>query len=83
MHLDAGYDPCKAREALKVFGCEWVLSKKSTPLQTGGRWVVVRTNSCHSRGFRKLQICPTRRINVIDAFITTRRPIRKGWNRYR
>lgn len=33
-------------------------------------------------GFRKLQICPTRR-NLIDAFVSTRRLIRKDWNRYR
>jgi hypothetical protein len=59
------------------------LGKKATRLQTGGRWLVVRTNSCHTSGFRKLQIYSTRRINLIDAFVSTRRLIRKDWNRYR
>lgn len=46
-----------------------MISKKGTPLQTGARCVVERTNSWHTRVFRKLQICTERRTRVIDAFI--------------
>jgi transposase len=90
VHLDAGYDSHKTRDLLDTLGCNWEISKKGTPLQTGARWVVERTNSWHTRGFRKLQICTERRISVIDAFIAlagaiiiTRRLIREGWIRYR
>ena len=68
----------------------WVISTKGTPLQTGARWVVERTNSWHNRGFKKLHICTEKRIRVIDAFsalantiIIVRRLIREGWMRYR
>jgi transposase len=90
VHLDAGYDSRKTRDLLDTLGCEWEISNKGTPLQTGARWVVERTNSWHTRGFRKLQICTEVRTRVIDAFIaiagaiiTTRRLIREGWTRYR
>lgn len=90
VHLDAGYDSGKTRDLLDTLGCDWVISKKGTPLQTGARWVVERTNSWHTRGFRKLQICTEVRTRVIDAFIalaaaiiTTRRLIREAWTRYR
>lgn len=90
VHLDAGYDSRKTRDLLTVLGCDWEISEKGTPLQTGARWVVERTNSWHTRGFRKLQICTERRAVVIDAFIalaaaiiTTRRLIREAWTRYR
>lgn len=90
VHLDAGYDSHKTRDLLDTLGCEWEISAKGTPLQTGARWVVERTNSWHTRGFRKLQICTEIRTPVIDAFIalagaiiTTRRLIREGWTRYR
>ncbi|AMM20254.1 transposase [Frondihabitans sp. PAMC 28766] len=90
VHLDAGYDSGKTRELLDTLGCDWVISKKGTPLQTGARWVVERTNSWHTRGFRKLHICTEVRTRVIDAFIalaaaiiTTRRLIREAWTRYR
>ena len=69
VHLDAGYDSGKTRELLATLGCDWVISKKGTPLQTGARWVVERTNSWHTRGFRKLHICTEVRTRVIDAFI--------------
>lgn len=90
VHLDAGYDSRKTRDLLESLGCDWVISKKGTPLQTGARWVVERTNSWHTRGFRKLQICTEVRAHVIDAFIAlanaiiiTRRLIREAWTRYR
>lgn len=90
VHLDAGYDSSKTRDLLDTLGCAWVISKKGTPLQTGARWVVERTNSWHTRGFRKLQICTEVRTRVIEAFIalagaiiSTRRLIREAWTRYR
>ncbi|MFT4135673.1 IS5 family transposase [Microbacterium sp.] len=90
VHLDAGYDSGKTRDLLDTLGCDYVISKKGTPLQTGARWVVERTNSWHTRGFRKLQICTEVRARVIAAFIalanaviTTRRLIREAWTRYR
>lgn len=90
VHLDAGYDSGKTRDLLEVLGCDSVISKKGEPLQAGARWVVERTNSWHTRGFRKLQICTEVRTRVIDAFvalagaiITTRRLIREAWTRYR
>lgn len=90
VHLDAGYDSGKTRDLLDTLGVDYVISKKGTPLQTGARWVVERTNSWHTRGFRKLQICTERRVRVIDAFIAlagaiiiTRRLIREAWTRYR
>lgn len=90
VHLDAGYDSGKTRDLLDTLGCDYVISKKGEPLQAGARWVVERTNSWHTRGFRKLQICTEVRTRVIDAFIalaaaiiTTRRLIQKAWTRYR
>lgn len=90
VHLDAGYDSRKTRDLLEALGCDWVISTKGEPLQAGARWVVERTNSWHTRGFRKLQICTEVRTRVIDAFIalagaiiTTRRLIREAWTRYR
>lgn len=90
VHLDAGYDSKKTRDLLDTLGCDYVISKKGTPLQAGARWVVERTNSWHTRGFRKLQICTEVRTRVIDAFIalaaaiiTTRRLIAEAWRRYR
>ena len=90
VHLDAGYDSGKTRDLLDTLGCDYVISKKGEPLQAGARWVVERTNSWHTRGFRKLQICTEVRTRVIDAFIalaaaiiTTRRLIREAWTRYR
>lgn len=90
VHLDAGYDSHKTRDLLDTLGCDYVISKKGTPLQTGARWVVERTNSWHTRGFRKLQICTEVRTRVIAAFIalagaiiTTRRLIRQAWTTHR
>lgn len=90
VHLDAGYDSKKTRDLLDTLGCDYVISKKGTPLQAGARWVVERTNTWHTRGFRKLQICTEVRTRVIDAFIalaaaiiTTRRLIAEAWRRYR
>lgn len=90
VHLDAGYDSGKTRDLLNTLGCDYVISKKGEPLQAGARWVVERTNSWHTRGFRKLQICTEVRTCVIDAFIAlaaviivTRRLIREAWTRYR
>lgn len=90
VHLDAGYDSTKTRDLLAEFGCAPVISQKGFPLQAGARWVVERTNSWHTRGFRKLQVCTERRIRVIDAFIAlanaviiTRRLIRTAWTTHR
>lgn len=90
VHLDAGYDSLKTRDLLDTLGCDWEISKKGTPLHTGPRWVVERTNSWHTRGFRKLQICTEVRTTIIDAFIAlaaaiiiTRTLIRKAWTNYR
>ena len=90
VHLDAGYDSRKTRDLLDRLGCDYVISTKGTPLQTGARWVVERTNSWHNRGFRKLHLCTERRIRVIDAFIAlanaiiiVRRLLREAWTRYR
>ena len=90
VHLDAGYDSRKTRDLLAALGCDYVISKKGEPLQAGARWVVERTNSWHTRGFRKLQICTEVRTRVIDALIAlanaiiiTRRLIREAWTRHR
>lgn len=92
VHLDAGYDSKTTRELLNEFGCQGQIATKGTPapLQATGRWPVVRTNSWHNRGFKKLAFCSERRIKVIEAFIalanaiiTVRRLIREGWTRYR
>ena len=90
VHLDAGYDSGKTRDLLTELGCDWEISKSGTPLQTGARWVVERTNSWHNRGFKKLLICTEVRTRVIDAFIAlanaiiiTRSLIRQGWTRHR
>lgn len=90
VHLDAGYDSGKTRTLLTELGCEWVISTKGEPLQAGARWVVERTNSWHTRGFKKLLICTERRARVIDAMISLansiivlRRLIREAWTTHR
>lgn len=90
VHLDAGYDSGKARDLLAELGCHGGISKKGFPLQAGARWVVERTNSWHTRGFRKLQICTERHTRVIDAYIALanaviiiRRLIRTAWTTHR
>jgi transposase len=90
VHLDAGYDSTKTRDLLTELGCASVISVKGFPLQAGARWVVERTNSWHTRGFKKLAICTERRARVIDAFIAlanaviiTRRLIRTTWTTHR
>lgn len=90
VHLDAGYDSGKTRDLLDALGIDYIISKKGEPLQAGARWVVERTNSWHTRGFRKLQICTERRVRVIDAFIAlanaiiiVRRLIGEAFTRYR
>ena len=57
VHLDAGYDSAKTRALLNELGCHGVISVKGFPLQAGQRWVIERTNSWHTRGFKKLAIC--------------------------
>lgn len=69
VYLDADYDSGKTRDLLDTLGVDYVISKKGTPLQTGARWVVERTNFWHNHGFKKLAICTERRARVIDAFI--------------
>lgn len=90
VHLDAGYDSAKTRDLLHELGCGGVISIKGFPLQAGARWVVERTNSWHTRGFKKLQVCTERRTRNIDAFvalanaiIVTRRLIRTAWTTHR
>ena len=90
MHLDAGYDSGKTRELLDELGCDSLISIKGFPLQAGARWVVERTNSWHTRGFRKLQVCTERRQRVVDAYIALanaiiiiRRLIRTAWTTHR
>lgn len=90
VHLDAGYDSRRTRELLNELGCDSVISQKGFPLQAGARWVVERTNSWHTRGFRKLAICTERRARVIDAFIALanaaiiiRRLVRSAWTTHR
>lgn len=90
VHLDAGYDSGKTRDLLDALGIDYIISKKGEPLQAGARWIVERTNSWHTRGFRKLQICTERRVRVIDAFIAlanaiiiVRRLIGEAFTRYR
>lgn len=90
VHLDAGYDSGKTRELLDELGCDSVISIKGFPLQAGARWVVERTNSWHTRGFRKLQVCTERRQRVVDAYIALanaviiiRRLIRTAWTTHR
>jgi transposase len=92
VHLDAGYDSAVTRDLLDEFGCHGQIASKGkpAPLQATRRWPVERTNSWHTRGFRKLAICTEVRTRVIDAFIAlanaiiiVRRLIREGWTRYR
>lgn len=90
VHLDAGYDSAKTRALLNELGCHGVISVKGFPLQAGQRWVIERTNSWHTRGFKKLAICTERRTRVIDAFIALanaiiiiRRLIRTAWTTHR
>lgn len=90
VHLDAGYDSGKTRDLIGEFGCQAVISKKGFPLQAGARWVVERTNSWHTRGFKKLLVCTERRTRVIDALIAlanaviiTRRLTRIAWSTHR
>lgn len=90
VHLDAGYDSTKTRDLFTELGCDWDISTKGEPLQTGSRWVVERTNAWHTRGFKKLLICTERRARVNDAFIALanaviiiRRLIRQAWHTHR
>lgn len=71
VHLNADYDTGKTRTLLDTLDCDYVISKRGTPLQIGARWVVKRTDSCHTREFRELQICTERRTSVIDVFIAS------------
>lgn len=57
---------------------------------TDERWVVGRTNSWHTRGFKKLLVCTERRARVVEALIAlanaiiiTRRFIRTTWTTQR
>lgn len=90
VHLDAGYDSGKTRDLLEEFGCHGVISTRGTPLQAGARWVIERTNSWHTRGFRKLAICTERRVRVIQAYIALanaiiviRRLLTQAWYTHR
>ena len=85
VHPDAGYDSTKTRDLLSE-GLPRRDEPHRLPLQAGARWVVERTNSWHTRGFKKLAICTERHTRVIEAFIAlanaliiTRRLIRVAW----
>lgn len=71
VHLDAGYDSKKTRDLLADLGCAAGVATKGrpAPIQVGKRWVVERTNSWHTRGFRKLAICTEKRIKITEASI--------------
>jgi transposase len=92
VHLDAGYDSAVTRDLLAELGCDGCISPKGTfiPIDHTRRWAVERTNSWHTRGFRKLAICTERRTRVIEAFIalagaiiTLRRLLRTAWTTHR
>lgn len=92
VHLDAGYDSQVTRDLLDELGCAAKIATQGVPapIQNTARWVVERTNSWHTRGFKKLAICTETRVRVIEAFnalantiIITRRLLRQAWTTHR
>ncbi|GHH95783.1 hypothetical protein GCM10017779_62400 [Streptomyces capillispiralis] len=92
MHLDPGYDPRVTRNLLTELGCGWRITPKGAflPINHTRRWVVERTNSWHTRGFKSLAIVTDRRavvqaawVALASAVIVIRRLIRKAWTAYR
>jgi transposase len=91
VHLDAGYDSGKTRDALTERGPSGQIAHKGekAPIQASQRWHVERTNAWHN-AFNRLQRCYERRERVINAFfdladaiITVRSLIRQAWTTYR
>jgi transposase len=91
VHLDAGYDSGKPRDALTERGLSGQIAHKGekAPIQASQRWHVERTNAWHN-AFNRLQRCYERRERVINAFfdladaiITVRSLIRQAWTTYR
>jgi transposase len=91
VHLDAGYDSGKTRDALTERRLSGQIAHKGekAPIQASQRWHVERTNAWHN-AFNRLQRCYERRERVINAFfdladaiITVRSLIRQAWTTYR
>ncbi|MDQ0488679.1 IS5 family transposase [Streptomyces cellulosae] len=92
VHLDSGYDSRVSRNLLTELGCGWRITPKGAflPINHTRRWVVERTNSWHTRGFKSLAIVTDRRavvqaawVALAGAVIVIRRLIRKAWTAYR
>lgn len=89
VHLDAGYDSWATRDLLEELGCEYVISKRGTPLQAGKRWTVERTHSWHNN-FGKLLRMTERKaaaaeawVQLANAIITFKRLIADAWETFR
>ena len=91
LSLDAGYDYRVVHDGLadKNIDARIVPRGAKVPIQTGGRWVVERTNSWMNN-FGRLRRCTERRRAIVDFFlavasviITMRCLIRRAWTRYR
>jgi hypothetical protein len=89
--LDAAYDYRMVHGDLSVRRIDARIAERGakTPIQTGGRWVVERTNSWMNN-FGKLRRCTERRKAAIEFFlalastiITVRCLIRRAWPLYR
>ncbi|MFE3907417.1 IS5 family transposase [Streptomyces sp. NPDC059153] len=89
--LDAGYDYHMVHDDLAARGIDARIAARGakTPIQTGGRWVVERTNSWMNN-FGKLRRCTERRRAAIEFFlalaaaiVTVRCLIRRSWPLYR
>ncbi|MFD0532318.1 IS5 family transposase [Kitasatospora arboriphila] len=89
--LDAGYDYRPVHDGLADRRIDARIAARGakTPIQTGGRWVVERTNSWMNN-FGKLRRCTERRKAVIQFFlalasalIIVRCLIRRAWTLYR
>jgi hypothetical protein len=91
LSLDAGYDYSMVHQDLHARRITGKIAPRGakTPIQTGGRWVVERTNSWMNN-FGKLRRCTERRKAPIEFFIalastiiTVRSLIRRAWTLYR
>ncbi|CAM5228744.1 transposase [Streptomyces spiroverticillatus] len=88
VHLDSGYDSRVTRDLLTELGCGWQIAPKGAfvPINHTRRWVVERTNSWHTRGFKSLAIVTDRSsvvqaawVALASAVIIIRRLIREAW----
>ncbi|MFJ2260182.1 IS5 family transposase [Streptomyces sp. NPDC087844] len=91
LSLDAGYDYSMVHQDLHARQISGKITGRGAkiPIQTGGRWVVERTNSWMNN-FGKLRRCTERRkapieffIALASAIITVRSLIRRAWTLYR